>query len=189
VRCREGDTIFNVGDESTHFYMIDRGTVHVLIDSNLGIHNSNEGRIVALSRGDCFGETALMKPSGTPKRGATVIAASECTLLVLASHHFWDVMADETLAHKAIPAIEMDLEKVQKYRPFLRDSLSRSSLFNRLRDEQIQALAVTIKEERVYKKDDVIFRQGDEDTSLYIVKEGQVKLAKHTQGKTNSLTF
>jgi len=168
VRYEAGDVIVRVGEDSVHFYFIDQGTVHVMLSECKG----DEPKVLVLGSGECFGETALMRPA--QKRGATVIAASRVTLLSLPSHRyyllfisyitlciylsslfiylylffvsFWDVMDDEGLAHRQVPSVQVDLAKVQQYRPFLRDSLSRSSLFSRLQTDQIESLAATIKE-------------------------------------------
>lgn len=151
VRYSAGDTIIHTGDESDTFYLIEHGSVNILLGE----------RIMTLLCGECFGESTLANPLSRPKRIATIVAASECRLLALKSHQcvsslavpqsptlllrFAEIMEEQGLQEQ-LHQIESDLASIHKYRPFLRDSLSRSSLFNRLKDDQIEALAATIKE-------------------------------------------
>jgi len=81
ARCRQksavkGEPICLVGDESRSLFFIEKGAVHVTLDSM-------EGKEVILARldaGECFGELSLIL--GTP-RSANVIAALKTELLVL----------------------------------------------------------------------------------------------------------
>jgi len=75
--------VVRAGEDSVHFYFIDQGTVHIILSES----KSDGPKVLVLGSGECFGETALMRPA--QKRGATVIAASRVTLLSLPSHRYY----------------------------------------------------------------------------------------------------
>jgi CRP/FNR family transcriptional regulator, dissimilatory nitrate respiration regulator len=60
----------------------------------------------------------------------------------------------------------------------LLDVLGKSFLFKNLKADQIELIAALIDEEESYPKDAVVFQQGERDTSLYLIKEGSVRLSK-----------
>ncbi|OQX21299.1 MAG: transcriptional regulator [Desulfobacteraceae bacterium IS3] len=65
----------------------------------------------------------------------------------------------------------------------LSDIISEAPLFNGLPDDQIREI-VRIAVERCFKKNEMIFSEGDEGNGFYIVAEGRVKIFKvSTEGK------
>ncbi|MBM4299059.1 MAG: cyclic nucleotide-binding domain-containing protein, partial [Deltaproteobacteria bacterium] len=77
-----GVTIFRQGDQGDAFYLIQAGTVQVVVDSGAG----NSETVAVLGPRDWFGEMALM--SGEP-RSATIVAIKDATLWRL-SREDWD---------------------------------------------------------------------------------------------------
>lgn len=53
--------------------------------------------------------------------------------------------------------------------------LNRVSIFKKLKPEEVSILEQQL-EERVYQKDEIIFRRGDTADALYIVKEGEIDI-------------
>jgi small-conductance mechanosensitive channel/CRP-like cAMP-binding protein len=77
-----GELIVRHGDRSTDFFIVERGSVAVLVPDADG---PGEHEVAQLAEGKFFGEMALM--TGEP-RTATVRAASDCELLVIGSATF-----------------------------------------------------------------------------------------------------
>ncbi len=133
-----GDVIIRAGQEADTFYLIDCGQVEVWGEhQSPAPHTPHSARVedatlspsaaapaaaarellVSLVRGESFGEAALALSAGRRARVADVVAKTHCTLLALRSHHLRDILGDVALAH--LP-LESELQKVQKYRPFMR---------------------------------------------------------------------
>ncbi|HEX3582294.1 MAG TPA: DUF1003 domain-containing protein [Thermoanaerobaculia bacterium] len=64
---------------------------------------------------------------------------------------------------------------MQHIDPRHRELLSKIALFESLTDEDLDTLTARL-EEVVFEEGDVIFRQGDEGSSLFIVEEGSVEI-------------
>ncbi|KAL6066497.1 cAMP/cGMP-dependent 3',5'-cyclic-AMP/GMP phosphodiesterase [Balamuthia mandrillaris] len=178
---KAGEVIVKAGEESDTFFLIEQGKVNVYNEYG----SPQQKMILSLGRGDTFGETALMIADGN--RTATVRAATDCKLLTLAAKEFRDIMADTEVAYKQPVPIDLDLSRIHKYRPFLRNCLSKSFLFSKLKPDQLESIAAIIDDERVYEEGQTIFQQGDvDDSSLYIIKEGSVRLEKTDPGVENA---
>jgi CRP-like cAMP-binding protein len=63
----------------------------------------------------------------------------------------------------------------------LLELMRRVELFSGLDDNQIQRL-IAISQEHVYKDNQVIFAQGDEGDTIYIINEGQVEISVGMNG-------
>jgi len=200
-RATEGEVIIKAGEESDNFYMIERGSVEIRITptSAAGGNSSQQpsdcmttganasgaadasslGPVRRLFKGDCFGENALLRAHVRSKRSSDAVALTNCRLLVLHAYDFQSIIEDELLVFKELsPPLESDVTRIAKYRPFLRDSLFRSFLFRQLKLDQIEAVAAIIEQERTYQKDELIFEQGADHTSLFLIKEGTVRFLK-----------
>jgi len=173
--------------ESDAFYIIECGQVEVwepkksdsatTSNGNNNSPESQQGRLlVSLVRGEYFGESALRVSSACDHRSANVIAKTYCHLLALTAQHMRETMGPEGITAQ-LP-LEADLQKVQKYRPFIRELLCKSFLFRHLKPDQVEVVATLIDEERYFRKNQVVFRQGDMDGSLYLIKQGSIRLSK-----------
>jgi small-conductance mechanosensitive channel/CRP-like cAMP-binding protein len=92
-----GEAIVRQGDSGDELFVIERGTVDVFVSSGAVA----ERRVASLGPGQTFGEAALLQ--GT-QRTATVVAASECELLVITAAAFrgaaeLDSSLESRLAH------------------------------------------------------------------------------------------
>jgi len=80
-RYPAGETIIRQGDEGDKFYLIKGGTVEVIVNQG----RPNESKVATLSKGQFFGETALL--TGAP-RNATVVARQDVQVYTLDKPHF-----------------------------------------------------------------------------------------------------
>jgi len=81
-----GETIVRQDDDADELYMIERGTVTVLLEGK----GKKPSEVTRLGPGQFFGEMALVTGE---RRQATVRAASECELTVIGHKAFHDVLA------------------------------------------------------------------------------------------------
>ncbi len=95
-RYRKNETIFHQGDPGDSLYIIESGSVKIVLPSPEG----EEGAIIAtLSRGDFFGELALL--DGAP-HSATAVAIEPTEALVLRRDRFEDLVETEPQLRKAL---------------------------------------------------------------------------------------
>jgi small-conductance mechanosensitive channel/CRP-like cAMP-binding protein len=81
-----GETIVRQGDDADELYIIERGTVAVLIEAK----GKETSEVTRLGPGMFFGEMALMTGE---KRQATVRAVTECELMVIGHDAFHETLA------------------------------------------------------------------------------------------------
>lgn len=95
-RYRKNETIFHQGDPGDSLYIIESGSVKIVLPSPEG----QEGAIIAtLSRGDFFGELALL--DGAP-HSATAVAIEPTESLVLRRDRFDDLVETEPQLRRAL---------------------------------------------------------------------------------------
>lgn len=95
-RYRKNETIFHQGDPGDSLYIIESGSVKIVLPSPEG----EEGAIIAtLSRADFFGELALL--DGAP-HSATAVAIEPTEALVLRRDRFEELVETEPLLRKAL---------------------------------------------------------------------------------------
>jgi CRP/FNR family transcriptional regulator/CRP/FNR family cyclic AMP-dependent transcriptional regulator len=122
---REGEVVVREDDRETQtFFMIAAGSVHVVVLSAEG----KQTILARMKKGDYFGEMALL--DGEP-RSASVVAAEECTLLMLYRRSFLDILRK----YPAI-AIHMLVEFSRRLRRTNRqiNTLSLMSVYGRVAD-------------------------------------------------------
>ncbi len=81
-----GTVLIRQGDEGDKFYLIKKGVVDVIVNQG----KPEEAKAATLSKGQFFGETALL--TGAP-RNATVVAVEEAELYTLDKPHFQSAIA------------------------------------------------------------------------------------------------
>ncbi|MGZ8528236.1 MAG: Crp/Fnr family transcriptional regulator [Candidatus Limnocylindrales bacterium] len=95
-RYRKNETIFHQGDPGDSLYIIESGSVKIVLPSPEG----QEGAIIAtLSRGDFFGELALL--DGAP-HSATAVAIEPSEALVLRRDRFEELVETEPQLRRAL---------------------------------------------------------------------------------------
>jgi len=93
-----GTTIIRQGEEGDKFYLIKSGVVDVIVNQG----QPDEEKVATLSKGQFFGETALL--TGAP-RNATVAAVQEVELYTLDKPHFQAALASSEPFRKELEKI------------------------------------------------------------------------------------
>ena len=144
---KEGKTLYNQGYSGNYWYIVNSG--------ELERYNNNK-LIGKLSRGDSFGERALM--NGAP-RSNTVIAKTDCKLWGLKRQVFRKILEfiftsnyEENM--KFLDGINMPL-----------DATFKSIMANNLMQE-------------IYLKGQYICKEGELGSCMYIIKDGEVECLK-----------
>src|SRR5438046_6743289 len=81
IDCKAKMSLFRAGDEGDAMYLIERGKVRISVQGTDG----REMTLAELSRGDFFGEMALLDGQ---RRSADAIVAEDSRLAVLSREHF-----------------------------------------------------------------------------------------------------
>ena len=144
---KEGKTLYTQGHPGNYWYIVNSG--------DLERYNNNK-IIGKLSRGDSFGERALM--NGSP-RSNTVIAKTDCKLWVLKRQVFRQILEfiftsnyEENI--QFLDGINMPL-----------DTTFKSIIANNLIQE-------------IYLKGQFICKEGELGSCMYIIKDGEVECFK-----------
>ena len=144
---KEGKTLYSQGFTGNYWYIVNSGELERYHNNKL---------IGKLSRGDSFGERALM--NGAP-RSNTVIAKTDCKLWVLKRQVFRKILEfiftsnyEENM--KFLDGINMPL-----------DATFKSIMANNLMQE-------------IYLKGQFICKEGELGSCMYIIKDGEVECLK-----------
>jgi len=76
-----GEAIIVEGESGNELFVIERGTAEVLVTREGGVR----AQVATLQAGQFFGEAALLRDE---QRSATVVAVTECLLLVISANAF-----------------------------------------------------------------------------------------------------
>ena len=95
-RYRKGETIFHQGDPGDSLYILESGSVKIVLPSP---DTGDDAIIATLSRGDFFGELALL--DGAP-HSATAVAMEPTEALVLARERFDELVDTNPLLRRAL---------------------------------------------------------------------------------------
>jgi CRP-like cAMP-binding protein len=103
-----GEVIVREGDSGNELFVIERGIVEVLV-----VRSNGPGKQVAvLHAGQFFGEAALLRDE---QRSATVVAQSECQLLVIAGSAFRAAAElDGSIAERLTTKLALRLTELRK---------------------------------------------------------------------------
>jgi ATP-binding cassette subfamily B protein len=168
-----GSVIVREGDPADAFYVVVAGTARVV---KRGEHDE-EVPLNKLGPGDGFGEVALLEGGS---RTATVRASSEVQALRLDRSVF-------AALERGNPEIRAEFElQVRHHR--LRDFLRVHSVFARL---PATALAQLIGElvPRELARGELLLRQGDPPVSMYIIREGRLRVFQRRDGRDVDVAF
>lgn len=145
-KVAEGVELINQGDcNAETFYIIESGKFAIEID---------EKEVDCYDKGKCFGELALMHDA---PRAATVRALEDSVIWTMERHAFRNVL-------------KYGDEKAHKQRV---SWLSKVDLLKNLTWRQLGMIS-TAFEERSYKKDEVIIKDGDSGDRFYMIMQGEV---------------
>ncbi len=121
-----GETIVRQDDDDDELYVIERGTVAVLLERA----NKQASEVTRLGPGQFFGEMALLTGE---KRQATVRAVTECELTVIGHAAFHDVLA-------GAPNLVQELSRVLAERQTMLDEHAENLPTDRERDVNLQSI-------------------------------------------------
>lgn len=144
-----GEDIIVQGDIGDMFYLLDEGSVDVIIKKG----DNEPQKVHTYKPGDAFGDLALMYNA---PRAATCRTASDCKLWAL-----------DRVSFKVI-VVAAAMQKREMYVSFLKNV----TILESLNEMEIMTLADSLAEES-YEVGATVFNQGDEGSFFYIVKEGE----------------
>jgi ATP-binding cassette subfamily B protein len=173
VRYEFGGVIVREGDPAEAFYVLVSGAARVLKRGD----NGEDVPLNVLLAGDGFGERSLLEESG---RSATVRASSPVEALRLDRSVFHAVMR----SHPEIrEGLEFDLRR-QELSNFLR----MHSAFTHLTGDSLGILIRELKEISV-EPGEAVFREGDSQGPMYIVRNGKLSASRVQDGVEEQLAF
>ncbi|MBI4725969.1 cyclic nucleotide-binding domain-containing protein [candidate division TA06 bacterium] len=167
-RRKAGETIIRQGEEGDKFYLIKSGQVEISIQKD-----GWPAQIAALlSRGDYFGEIALIKKV---PRTATAKVLSDCSLLTLERADFELLMSQKV---DLGPRIDRLIEN--------RGFLVKLPLFSEFAPAQV-AMAASRLIPRRCQPGEAVIAQSEMGDSFYIIKEGQFEVWVERDGQKNKV--
>ena len=157
---QKSETIVEQGSRGSLFYLIEEGTVDVIIDGS---------KKKELTTGAYFGEVALLYEA--PRSATVKVSSTTCTLWILDKHSFRLRLRKEGEDSRR-NQISI-LLKIPFFSRFSRDAAA-CQFFSRLSDSL---------EERKYKDGEIVVERGEEGYEFFIVKEGscEVKDAQESE--------
>ena len=163
---RQGEVVFEEGKFDTTFF--------TLVEGNVGLSfKAEETRHIELHQGEFFGEMSLI--SDRP-RGATVTATNRILAIETPRRAMLKLMKAEVSVKNFIDRIYI-LRALQ------------SNLCPELTSEEFHQ-SITNATLKAYKKDEVIFKAGDEEDGFYLIRSGTVKIIKkRPDGQEYVVTF
>lgn len=172
-RVSGGEYIVKEYAQSTHLYLLTRGTVEVLKETWAHQPGRNRlQRLAVLEAESCIGELALL---GDGFRHATVRALEPCELRAFGKAQVKDLMREDPEVSRAIRML---------FRQRLQDTLIKfSPIFKRLSEEKVQAILSLCKPRRL-EADQVVARQGARSTGIHFVLLGMLDVIGTRPGES-----
>merc|ERR1719233_2240780 len=144
---KKGTELIKQGDKRAQ-------TFHVIASGSFTIHVDGDQKAI-YKEGMCFGELALIHDA---PRAATVTAVEDCVIWTMHRNAY----------HRNVRGA-----KQQDYQQRVR-WLKKVKLFNSLTKGQLVTMSEAF-DEKTYKKNDVIIKQGDIGERFFVIKSGEVK--------------
>ncbi len=166
-RADSGDVILREGDEGRSIFVLATGRAKVV----KGHGTQAAVELAELSEGEFFGEMALL--NGAP-RVASVVANEECELLEIRE----TVLTELAQRH---PEVAQSLKRFYRQR-LLANVMAISPLFRAFDGENQRALIERFKL-RVVPEDNVLIREGEKPTGLFVVVHGIALVTKKDVAK------
>ena len=148
------ELVFREGDYSTTFFTIITGSVAISMDAQ-------PDKRIPLQQGDFFGEMGLL--SDRP-RSASVTTAEPAVLIEIPRRAMLKLI-------NSAPSVKRFIDEVYMLRAL------RSYLGPQLSQEQFRKVAGTA-ELIPFKKDNVIFREGDLGDAFYVIRSGSIEISR-----------
>lgn len=167
-RWPAGGAIVHQGDAGDRFCLILDGSAWVEVEEETGLR----ARVATLRAGDFFGELALLEER---PRTATVRAASDTTIVSLDRQSFVTLVEHSTFNGEAIAMQVRNASAVRAVEAFQHcDAGVLSTLL----------ASLTVRNEAIGQ---TIVRQGDAGDSVFLVREGRVRIERREGGSDHTL--
>jgi CRP-like cAMP-binding protein len=154
-----GKPVFRQGDRPDAFYIVRRGTLHILEEDP---QTGKERVLRTLARGDTFGELGVI--DGTP-RSATVRAVEDAELFEVDESTFDRLLADMVHLPEFAPTLQQAAE-VRALRPF--EGLGSGDVSLLLEHGEWMNVA----------PGEVVVEQGGEGDAFYVIGSGQLDVRR-----------
>lgn len=152
----EGEVVIRRGDMGSEFYVVESGDLSEQVEDGVG-----KARVY--SRGDAFGESALI--FGSPS-ASTITATSDVRVWILERNVYSSVIS------------KIRQEQYMEKQQFIRDCVVGDRPFSTIFDfHHIEDLAIAAKVDN-FEEGDVILREGEMVETFYIVRSGTVERYK-----------
>ena len=165
-RYAAGEVIFARNDPGASLFAIALGSVAVEIDKD------DPARTVPIGEGDIFGEVGLI--SGRP-RGATIRAAEESVMVELSRNAALKLIATAPAAGRAVTAISIERQLLQIFG----SGLTREDVAELVAGAEVQAK----------RAGEIVLREGEEGTDIYIIRRGSMVVEKELGGRQVFLSY
>lgn len=154
ISLAAGERLFSAGDEAGAAYLLTLGSLKVEARDGTLLDTEQPGALV--------GEQALMPGSGGT-RSATIVAETDCRLLVVDRQTFGTLLSRRRAALEALSDART------------RNRLSRQAA-------SLRAL-LSSSQERSWEDGALVFREGDEPDGLYLILSGQAQVVTSQGGE------
>jgi len=156
-----GAVVIKQGDEGNQFYVVESGTL------DISVQGAKIDPGLTYDVGSAFGELALMY--GSP-RAATIRTRTSCLLWFLERRDYRGITGQHKLKQMNFA---LGLVKNLRFGDKILGEVMKAS--------EIDAM-VLATQSRLYKKDDVLIREGERGDMLYIIESGTVEVFKKSNG-------
>lgn len=158
---RPQQTVFNLGDPSTKFYIVLSGSLTAYIPVNTESDNPIEKQVKFYSPGDYFGELGLIK---TQSRSATIKSNTLSLLAILSKADFKKILSTFT---------EIKMNMILEF-------LLKIPIFACIPVFDLEKLSYFFTEVKL-TKNQTLFKEHSRADKVYFVQQGEFKLTKTSQ--------
>ena len=165
-RLQPGDIVFERNDFTTTFFAIVGGAVGIEIDSE------DPSKVVGLGQGEFFGEMGLIAGR---RRTATVRATEDAFLLEVPRRTMIKLINSVESVKRVIDQAAI----VRQIQTYLAPGASAEDLAEVVETATIEN----------FKQNQVLFDQGDEGETVYLIRRGSVTISRRIGGKDIVLAY
>lgn len=208
VRHARDAKIIREGEESQDIFLIDSGEIEIRRDTPFGHYP-----FAKLKAGDVFGETSFI--DANPRSGDAVVI-EDAVIFTLNSFALYRAMEENQrfglaiywalwksvsrklrLTNEVLAHFFSGDRKRQPHQVAEKDSgefrISLDKKRDLFREQPLSPMEInfltTLSKERHFKREEYLFREGEEGDHLYIVLEGQVRISKDTAAGEEALAI
>ena len=170
---KAGEIIFNQDDEGDSFYIVYSGKIRILQKDK----KQKEINLGVMSRGDHFGETALISDK---TRNATTRAAEDSILISINKEAFNKYIFSK-------PDIREHFDKFIKYNS-IHAFLKSCSKLSSLPPQDLKQLVDNFQPV-YFRQGELVFTQGAQPDKLYLIETGKLKIVRWEGEQSEIINF